>query len=75
MRLVGQEIGFDNNAKERDIVVHAAHYVGDAVFLSPGPHRAKYRLPGGSGEHGISKMNTPNLERFFFNSPAGQKYK
>lgn len=36
MRLEGQEIGFNHNAKERDIVVHKANYVSDAVVKSRG---------------------------------------
>ena len=36
MRLEGQEIGFNNNARERDIVVHGADYVSAAVVKSQG---------------------------------------
>ena len=36
MRLEGQEIGFNNNARERDIVVHGADYVSEAVIKSQG---------------------------------------
>ncbi|MEO7960181.1 MAG: murein L,D-transpeptidase catalytic domain family protein, partial [Ginsengibacter sp.] len=36
MRLEGQEIGFNNNAKERDIVVHSADYVSETVVKSQG---------------------------------------
>jgi L,D-transpeptidase catalytic domain len=36
MRLVGQEIGYNNNALERDIVVHGADYVSEAVVKSQG---------------------------------------
>lgn len=36
MRLAGQEIGYNNNAMERDIVVHGADYVGEAVVKSQG---------------------------------------
>ena len=36
MRLEGQEIGFNNNARERDIVVHGADYVSAAVIKSQG---------------------------------------
>ncbi len=36
MRLEGQEIGFNNNARERDIVVHGADYVSEAVVKSQG---------------------------------------
>lgn len=36
MRLHGQEIGFNNNALERDIVVHSANYVDESVVKSQG---------------------------------------
>jgi hypothetical protein len=36
MRLEGQEIGFNNNALERDIVVHSANYVDESVVKSQG---------------------------------------
>ncbi|MEP6615568.1 MAG: murein L,D-transpeptidase catalytic domain family protein [Ginsengibacter sp.] len=36
MRLDGHEIGFNNNAESRDIVVHSADYVGDAVVKAQG---------------------------------------
>ncbi|HUS03014.1 MAG TPA: murein L,D-transpeptidase catalytic domain family protein [Chitinophagaceae bacterium] len=36
MRLVGQEIGFNNKALERDIVVHSASYVDESVVKSQG---------------------------------------
>lgn len=36
LRLEGQEIGFNNNALERDIVVHSADYVNEAVVKSQG---------------------------------------
>ena len=36
MRLEGQEIGFNNNAFERDIVVHSANYVDESVVKSQG---------------------------------------
>jgi hypothetical protein len=36
MRLEGQEIGFNNNALERDIVVHSADYVSESVVKSQG---------------------------------------
>ena len=36
MRLEGQEIGFNSNAEERDIVVHSADYVGESVVKSQG---------------------------------------
>ncbi len=36
MRLEGQEIGFNNNARDRDIVVHGADYVTEAVIKSQG---------------------------------------
>ncbi|MEO6584637.1 MAG: murein L,D-transpeptidase catalytic domain family protein [Ferruginibacter sp.] len=36
MRLLGQEIGYNNNALERDIVVHAADYVSESVVKSQG---------------------------------------
>lgn len=36
MRLAGQEIGFNNNAMERDIVVHSANYVDESVVKSQG---------------------------------------
>jgi len=36
MRLHGQEIGYNNNAMERDIVVHSADYVSEAVVKSQG---------------------------------------
>jgi hypothetical protein len=36
MRLEGQEIGFNNNARNRDIVVHGADYVTEAVIKSQG---------------------------------------
>ncbi|MEJ7822845.1 MAG: murein L,D-transpeptidase catalytic domain family protein [Chitinophagaceae bacterium] len=36
MRLQGQEIGFNNNALERDIVVHSADYVSESVVKSQG---------------------------------------
>jgi hypothetical protein len=36
MRLEGQEIGFNNNARDRDIVVHGADYVSEAVIKSQG---------------------------------------
>lgn len=36
MRLEGQELGFNNNALERDIVVHSANYVDESVVKSQG---------------------------------------
>ncbi len=36
MRLEGQEIGYNNNALERDIVVHSANYVDESVVKSQG---------------------------------------
>lgn len=36
MRLIGQEMGYNNNALERDIVVHSADYVSEAVIKSQG---------------------------------------
>ena len=36
LRLDGHEIGFNSNAESRDIVVHSANYVGDAVVKSQG---------------------------------------
>ncbi len=36
MRLHGQEVGFNNKAMERDIVVHSADYVSEAVIKSQG---------------------------------------
>jgi hypothetical protein len=36
MRLEGQEIGFNNNALERDIVMHSANYVDESVVKSQG---------------------------------------
>ena len=36
MRLQGQEIGFNSNALERDIVVHSADYVSESVVRSQG---------------------------------------
>ena len=36
LRLEGQEIGFNNNALERDIVVHAADYVSESIVKSQG---------------------------------------
>lgn len=36
MRLNGQEIGFNSNALERDIVVHSADYVSESVVKSQG---------------------------------------
>ena len=36
MRLQGQEIGFNSNALERDIVVHSADYVSESVVKSQG---------------------------------------
>lgn len=36
LRLEGQEIGFNNNALERDIVVHSADYVDEGVVKSQG---------------------------------------
>ena len=36
MKLEGHEIGFNSNAEERDIVVHKADYVSDAVVKSQG---------------------------------------
>ncbi len=36
MRLEGQEIGYNHNAYKRDIVVHSADYVSDAVVQSQG---------------------------------------
>lgn len=36
MRLEGQEIGYNHNAMERDIVVHGADYVGEAIVKSQG---------------------------------------
>jgi len=36
LRLEGQEIGFNNNAMERDIVVHSANYVSESVVKSQG---------------------------------------
>ena len=36
LRLQGQEIGFNNNAQERDIVMHGADYVDESVVKSQG---------------------------------------
>lgn len=36
MRLEGQEIGYNNNAKERDIVMHSANYVDETIVKSQG---------------------------------------
>jgi len=36
LRLQGQEIGFNSNALERDIVVHSADYVSESVVQSQG---------------------------------------
>jgi hypothetical protein len=36
MRLLGQEIGFNSNALERDIVVHSADYVSESVVKTQG---------------------------------------
>ena len=36
MRLEGQEIGYNNNANKRDIVVHSADYVSETVVKSQG---------------------------------------
>ena len=36
MRLEGKEIGFNNNAMERDIVMHSADYVSETVVKSQG---------------------------------------
>ena len=36
LRLDGQEIGFNNNALERDIVMHSANYVNESVVKSQG---------------------------------------
>lgn len=36
LRLDGHEIGFNSNAESRDIVVHSANYVGEAVVKSQG---------------------------------------
>jgi len=36
MRLEGHELGFNNNAKERAIVIHSADYVGETVVRSQG---------------------------------------
>ncbi|MDB5199848.1 MAG: hypothetical protein JWO92_1811 [Chitinophagaceae bacterium] len=36
MRLEGQEIGFNNNALERDIVMHSAAYVDESIVKSQG---------------------------------------
>jgi len=36
MRLAGQEIGFNSNALERDIVVHSADYVDESIVKSQG---------------------------------------
>lgn len=36
LRLIGEEIGFNNNALERDIVVHSADYVNESVVKSQG---------------------------------------
>lgn len=36
LRLEGQEIGFNSNALERDIVVHSANYVSESVVKSQG---------------------------------------
>ncbi|MEO7444939.1 MAG: murein L,D-transpeptidase catalytic domain family protein [Ferruginibacter sp.] len=36
MQLDGQEIGYNNNAKERDIVMHSADYVSESVVRSQG---------------------------------------
>ena len=36
LRLEGHEIGFNNNALERDIVVHSADYVDESVVKSQG---------------------------------------
>lgn len=36
MRLEGQEIGYNNNAQERDIVIHSADYVDESIVKSQG---------------------------------------
>jgi hypothetical protein len=36
LRLEGQEIGFNNNALERDIVMHSANYVDESIVKSQG---------------------------------------
>ncbi|MEO5783546.1 MAG: murein L,D-transpeptidase catalytic domain family protein [Ginsengibacter sp.] len=36
LQLAGQEIGFNNNAKQREIVVHAADYVDESIVKSQG---------------------------------------
>ncbi|CAN5186165.1 hypothetical protein BH09BAC2_BH09BAC2_12870 [soil metagenome] len=36
LKLAGQEIGFNNNALARDIVVHGADYVGEGIVKSRG---------------------------------------
>lgn len=36
LKLDGQEIGFNSNALERDIVIHSADYVGESVVKSQG---------------------------------------
>lgn len=36
LRLQGQEIGFNNNALERDIVMHSANYVDESIVKSQG---------------------------------------
>lgn len=36
MRLEGQEIGYNNNALERDIVMHSANYVDESIVQSQG---------------------------------------
>lgn len=36
LQLAGQEIGFNSNARERDIVMHSASYVGESVVKSQG---------------------------------------
>ncbi len=36
LRLIGQEIGYNNNALERDIVVHSADYVDESIVKSQG---------------------------------------
>jgi len=46
LRLDGLEAGINSNARERDIVIHAADYANENVGKKPGIFRQKSWLPG-----------------------------
>ncbi len=58
MRLDGQEIGFNNNALERDIVMHSADYVTEGVVKSQGYAGRSFGCPAVSPAIYKSIINT-----------------